>query len=614
MPDPINGNGEPTSNGHTNRLPPNVHNKTDLDRFSEICDNALMARQDFLKSYMDPRKNIDEECGYPTDITREAYKDYYDRFGIASRVVELFPLECWAVTPTIFESEDSADVTAFEDGIDTLAKDLRGQSKYQDEEGSPIWEILKRADVLSGIGQFGVILIGLDDGLPLHMPVAGVEEQGSQPIDAPEEDAHDPKSLTKPPEKKFDSGTQNLFLPYRMTVNAEQTKGRKLLFLRAFDESLVYVSRYESNPTSPRFGHPVSYNITLNDPSNAQTGIGLPLATYEVHWTRVVHIADTHSQANSSEIFAPPRMKSMFNQLMDIKKVLGGSAEMYWRGAFPGISIESHPQLGGDVSYDPAAMRDQMENYMNGLQRFLALTGMSAKTLSPTVVDPTAQITNQINAICIKLGVPNRIFMGSERGELASSQDAGAWDVRLQERRKNYITPRIIIPFIDRLIAVGVLPEPEGYSIEWPAIDSMTATEKSQVAMTETSALSMYVEKNLETILAPTDYFTRVLKWDEEEALASLENAVQTADLDVRMTPGAKVGDAEAEAEMQQQQMDMKQQETDMKQEHLDENGELPQQATPFGGAPPTAGNPPPFAKGKGKPPFPPAANKKAKS
>jgi hypothetical protein len=259
-------------------------------------------------------------------------------------------------------------------------------------------------------------------------------------------------------------------------------------------------------------------------------------------------------------------------------------------------------------------MRDQMENYMNGLQRFLALTGMSAKTLSPTVVDPTAQITNQINAICIKLGVPNRIFMGSERGELASSQDAGAWDVRLQERRKNYITPRIIIPFIDRLIAVGVLPEPEGYSIEWPAIDSMTATEKSQVAMTETSALSMYVEKNLETILAPTDYFTRVLKWDEEEALASLENAVQTADLDVRMTPGAKVGDAEAEAEMQQQQMDMKQQETDMKQEHLDENGELPQQATPFGGAPPTAGNPPPFAKGKGKPPFPPAANKKAKS
>jgi hypothetical protein len=133
---------------------------------------------------------------------------------------------------------------------------------------------------------------------------------------------------------------------------------------------------------------------------------------------------------------------------------------MYWRGAFPGISLETHPQLGGDVKF-PAGIRQTMSNYMDGLQRYLALTGVSAKTLAPQVVDPTPQIEVQIQAICIKMGIPKRIFEGSERGELASSQDSSAWNGRIRARQDNYLTPRLIVPFIDRLIAVGVLPEPK---------------------------------------------------------------------------------------------------------------------------------------------------------
>src|SRR6185312_3650467 len=159
------------------------------------------------------------------------------------------------------------------------------------------------------------------------------------------------------------------------------------------------------------------------------TGIGLPLATVRVHWSRVIHIADN---LRNSEIFGVPRMQPVYNRLLDLRKLYGGSAEMYWAGAFPGLSLETNPQLGGDVLIDQSAVRSMMGQYRNGLQRYLQLTGMSAKVLSPTVVDPTQQVDKQIEAICIELTIPVRVFKGSERGELASNQDDSTWNDRVR--------------------------------------------------------------------------------------------------------------------------------------------------------------------------------------
>jgi len=154
-------------------------------------------------------------------------------------------------------------------------------------------------------------------------------------------------------------------------------------------------------------------------------------------------------------------MRPVLNRLLDLQKIYGASAEGYWQAAFTGLSLETHPQLGGDVTIDASDVRNQLENYVNSLQRYLALTGMSAHTLAPTVSDPSSQIDKHIEAICIQLGIPKRVFMGSERGELASSQDDASWNDRLKQRQNGYLTPRVIVPFVDRLISVGVLPEPD---------------------------------------------------------------------------------------------------------------------------------------------------------
>ena len=448
----------------------------------------------------------------------QTYRELYERGEIPARVVEVFPKECWQVQPLVYEDEDPDTATEFEERWDEVGKNLLGpNSKYQDEAGSPIWEYLSRADVLSGIGQYGVILLGLDDdnGGDLRNPVAGVGEAFSAPTGKKIE-----KDGAETDVKTEVAGN------YRMTVNAAKTEGRNLLYLRVFPEWLAQVIQFETNPTSPRFGQPVMYNLTFNDPgASAHGGIGQPMSTRMVHWTRLVHLADTHHTAPTNETFAVPRMQPVLNRLLDLRKMYGADGEGYWKNAFAQLFFETHPQLGGDVDVDQEGMRDVMESMENGLQRWALLLGMSAKTVPPQLTDPTPHVNIQIEAICVKLSIPVPVFKGYEIGEQASQNNKVSWTSRVRERRNNYLTPRLIIPFVDRLVMVGVLPEPEGYSVEWPEAETQTPLEKAQVAGAKTTALAAYVQGGVEAIIPPLPYLTSILGYDEEEAREILDEA-----------------------------------------------------------------------------------------
>lgn len=455
----------------------NVDDQNLRKNISESVLNALMAsRNELLHKFFDPRRNIEEECGHPSTgfISAQDYQDLYDRDAVANRVVQVFPKESWQIPPTVYEIEDSSQQTPFEKAWESLGKHLNGlESWYQESAGNPIWEYLLRADILSGVGQYGVLLIGIDDGKPLNTEVTPVE------------------------------------------YSISSDSGYKLTYLRVFPESLAQISQFVPDPTSPRYGHPLYYNLTFNDPRLQNGGIGVVTSTVDVHWSRVIHLADN---LGSSEVFGVPRMQPVINRILDLKKLYGGSAEMYWKGAFPGLSLETHPTLGGDVDINRQATRDMMEDYMNGLQRYLALIGMSAKSISPQVVDPSPQINRQIEAICIQLGIPKRVFMGSERGELASTQDDAAWNDCLRGRQRNYTSPKVICPFIDRLIMMGVLPTPKGYSIEWPDLTSQTTADKSAIALSKTQAIAQYVGSNMEKFMTPVDYLTRIIGLSDKEA------------------------------------------------------------------------------------------------
>jgi uncharacterized protein len=443
-----------------------------------LAINLLLARAELARQWYDPERDLDTRCGYYTGpVAAALYQDLYWYDPIARRVVQVWPFESWQCSPTVYEDEDADTVTPFEEAWDALGAGLRGEgSWFEEEHGSLIWHYLRRADELSGIGRFGLLLLGLDDGQDL-------------------------------------------------ATEARPRDGQRLLFLRVFPEALVTIKERERDPRSPRFGQPLTYTLKLTDPRQQELGAGLAVSDVDVHWSRVIHLADNRG---TSEVYGTPRMEPVRNRLHDLRKLYGGSAEMYWLGAFPGLALETNPQLTLEEASDinPESLREMMGDYQGGLQRWLALVGMTAKSLAPQVVDPTPQIAVQLEALCIQLAMPMRKFKGSERGELSSTQDEGDWSDRVRERQTHYLTPCVIVPFVDRLIALGVLPAPaQGYRVAWPDLAQQSELEQADVAVKQTQALAQYVSAGVETLIPPLDYLTRILGLAEEEATAILESA-----------------------------------------------------------------------------------------
>jgi hypothetical protein len=333
------------------------------------------------------------------------------------------------------------------------------------------------------------------------------------------------------------------FGPSEYPAEKPAKEKRRLLFMQGFSEDLVQIVQYEANKNNPRFGMPVMYRVTLNDPREQHSGIGLPLATVRVHWSRVIHLADNR---NCSRVFGVPRCRPVLNRLIDCQKLYGASAEGYWKSCFNLLSFETHPQLGGDVDVDGDQMRDDVEQVFNSLQRFLLAKGGSWKSIAPAVLDPGGFIDKQIEAICICIGCPKRVFMGSERGELASSQDDASWNDRLRHRQNSYLTPKVIAPLVDRLIAAGVLPEPEGYSVEWPDLDSLTEKDKAAIAAQRTAALAQYVQGGCNVVVPEVDFLTDFLDVDDDRAEEYAEDAAKAAE--------QKLEDEQAQQDEQDQQ------------------------------------------------------------
>lgn len=513
---------QPTTNGEA---PLSFEQLVDSDPvFKELVGNAVLFQRNFISALSDPRRDIDAECGYAatTELQPESYKEMYEREPIGTRVVEVLPKQAWQAQPEVFELESEDEFTPWEKRWDEISTKLRGNSRFKKLKGNPIWSYLRRVHILSRIGHYGVLLFGINDPkTDLTVPAFTIDKEGKSNTWKSEGEppvANLAPTPVKVPPKKVKPVAGEVPDETDIPEEVEAAKGkRELLFLRAFDETTAKITRYDNNQASVRYGQPEIYELTLTNPTDVPIGgQGLPTSTISVHWTRILHVAETLS----SEIFATPSQRPVWNRLFDLRKLYAGSAEMYWKGAFPGLSVETNPQLGANPKVDETKLRTQLWKYQQGLQRLLVLMGFQAKSLAPQVADPRVQVDVQLEAICIELGMPKRIFMGSERGELSSAQDSDEWDDTLDEYRHSYVIPGIIVPFVDRLIDLGVMPEPglDGFDVEMAKKKQLSELELADMAVKIVEAMAKYIQGGCDVIMSPLDFLTRVLGFDGEEA------------------------------------------------------------------------------------------------
>lgn len=370
--------------------------------------------------------------GYERNPDYEYYAGRYERQDIASRIVDLPAQDTWKRPPLVSENDDTETpfVQAWAELVDRLH----------------IWSMLTRADRLSGIGSYGVLLIGTKDQRDMKEPLT-------------------PDSLSNP---------------------------RDVLYLRPLDEKGASIAQWVHDPTSPRYGLPELYTI--------DTSLGDLQGSKSVHWTRVLHLADGKL---NSETYGTPRLLRVLNRLDDLLKLVGGSAEATWLGMRPGTMLGPKEGYDLNVTTSRNELEEEIYRYAHDPLRVLLMRGIEAQQLgSPSVVDISGPFDVAMSLISAASGIPKRILLGSAAGELASAQeDSRQWAGTIRARQKTYAEPEILRPLIDRLIMVGALPKPgpQGYDIgeldpktnerEWPSILETTESEEAQIAQARAQAV-----------------------------------------------------------------------------------------------------------------------------
>lgn len=506
------------------------------EREEQLVHNYLSSRVDLFRRFsglIDSRRDVQRECHWPVaPFLPELLQAVYEHDPLGYRVVSMRPEASWQSKLSVTEDEHSDTDTDFEAALRECGSGLEGEPSYLlDDELPWLRSLLRRADEQSGVGRYGVVVLVTDDGLPPDQPAGGFEEVNSAP------------SGRRPDGTPY---AANVTGPYRLTVNARAAKGTKLIGAHPFPEYLAPIASFENNPTSPRYCRPASYSITFADPNAAGTlqgQQGTVGVTRVVHWSRVVHVA---LGRRSSPTFCPPRLDPVLYPVLDARKIRGAGAEGYWQQAFALLFLMTDPALGGDVFVSDEArqgLKDMLENIRNGLQRDGLLKGFTPQTVAPAVADPTGQYDLQLKTICVGIDVPKRIFEGSERGELASSQDTRDWLASVRLRNTGELTPCLVGPVVSRLVSLGCVPQPrKGFKADWEDVSTQTDQEKAAVFLTRVQAYGAYVAGGVEALFTPLDAMTRLDAMTQDEAQAVIDAHAENADDALTLPPPGQPG------------------------------------------------------------------------
>jgi hypothetical protein len=318
-----------------------------------------------------------------------------------------------------------------------------------------LYHYFERIDRIAGIGRYGVLLIGVKGAAPLDQPM--------------------PK-LTGPDD---------------------------VLFVAPYSEGNAKILQLDVDPTSSRYGLPLIYEIALTRDINS-TMIGPSITkNVKVHYTRVIHVADGLIE---DDMYGIPRMQRVWNYLDDLDKVVGGGSEAVWRTVDRGIQfdVDKEMELSEDDEED---FSQAIEDYMHGLKRYIKTRGIKANVLGSDVPDPTGAIQAVMSLIAGTSGIPQRMLLGSEAGQLASGQDERNFNARVKERQTSYAEDVILSSFADRMMVYGALPKSK-YKVKWPDVSTLTEKERADVAARFAQAITNVAKQTQggETVMTGAEF------------------------------------------------------------------------------------------------------------
>lgn len=341
--------------------------------------------------------------------------------------------------------------TTWKDGIEVYDQSTNEETEFDRAwkdvcTSTHLMQKLRTVDTFSMLGRYAILLLGLDD-------VRGYADWKKEP-----------------------------------------KAGVDLLYIQPYSEESAEVSILDKNPSSPRYGLPLVYKVTFSDGTSA-----------EVHWKRVIHII--YSDINDG-VKGLLYLEKVYNRLLDLDMIVGGDAEMFWRGARPGYTGKIDKEYTLPEGFDDR-LKEQIDEFENNLRRILLNEGLDLTALEQQIADPTSHVSVQVDMICAATGIPKRVLIGSERGELASTQDETQFNHLITQRRILHAENNILRPLIDRLMDLEVLPEAE-YEVEWQDLFVKSTEQVVSIGKTRSETLSNYVNSVGASSVVPEESFLRL--------------------------------------------------------------------------------------------------------
>lgn len=301
------------------------------------------------------------------------------------------------------------------------------------------------------------------------------------------------------------------------------TAAERITYYQPYGETSVKIESWDQDQRSPTFGKPIMYRVypdasgLMNVGGDARGGTTPSRSSFRVHASRVIHVVLNPLE---DEVFGQPALAPVWDYLTDLRKVMGSSSESYWIAANRGLQadVNKDMQLGAE---DQAALQAEMDDFYNGFRRFIRTKGVQLKELANDTADPKGPFEVLITLIAGTRGIPQRILVGSEAGQLASTQDKGAWAERIEENRSLHVEPRILSPILNMFIAKGLIRAPnEGATLRvlWPEAYRMSPLERGQTAAQTGRVLSYLTKLNESKAEANTNLISRV----EQRALLGI--------------------------------------------------------------------------------------------
>lgn len=299
-------------------------------------------------------------------------------------------------------------------------------------------------------------------------------------------------------------------------------RGRKLVDLVPVYESQIRVTAWDSDQASENFGKPTMWQYRMRSPTEVDTQ-GAPDQWVEVHPSRLQILAEG-SVGNFFD--GVPLLRAGFNNLSDLEKIGGGSAESFLKNSARAVTLNFDPTASPQVitqNPDGSAgtktvrevVGEQVDSLNRSIDSALVTQGATVSTLQTSVSDPEPSFNVAANLFSASVQIPMTILFGAQTGRLASDQDKADMIARCKSRQANELTP-MLTELIERLQAAG-LAEAGEFEIEWPALDAPGDVEKADLLGKMTGAMKQAFDAGMTEPLFDANELRGVMGFEERE-------------------------------------------------------------------------------------------------